>query len=297
MESIRVGLPHVTTMDHGQTAGLLKTGKVHFNDLTEKTDGSNINFGRDEKGFYSQSSGSGNEKMYKPEDYEARARRRAEETGKPLSLHASSVFGQVHGILQNNKALQEHLKKRHEKTGEDTSVSGELFHLPTAKLSEIPNTVKFVGTAYDPKPMSEIGQIVIHSKLAANKENDPEYFAKHLSDEHINFAGDKLEHTPSHVDVSGEKEDFDKLDHDLINSRTTKTNKEAKEAELTKMKDIQKKVSDKVDAHIKAKGLSPLFGPESEGIVSHPVNDQPRFKVTSDAFRAYRASDAAKWKK
>jgi uncharacterized protein (DUF2249 family) len=284
-------------MDHGQTAGLLKTGKVHFDDLTEKTDGSNWKGGYDESGFYSQSSGSGNEKMRQPEDYEIRARRRAEETGKPLSLHASGVFGQVHDILQNNEPLQKHLKKQHEKTGEESAISGELFHRPTAKPSEVDGEVQPVGTSYDPKKWGKVGQIVIHSKLAANKDHDPEHFAKHLSDEHINFTGDKLEHTPSHIDVSNEKSDFDKLDHELIGSRTTKTNKEAKEAELAKMKDIQKKVSDKVDSHIKAKGLKPLYGSGSEGIVVHPVNDQPRFKVTSDAFRSYRASDAAKWKK
>ena len=80
-ESIRQGLPHITTMTHGQTSNLLKGGKIHLSDVTEKTDGMTHVMGYDEKGFYTQSSGSGSEKMRKPEDFHERAKRLTKETG------------------------------------------------------------------------------------------------------------------------------------------------------------------------------------------------------------------------
>ena len=60
-EGIRVGLPSIPNMDHGQFSNLVKGGKVHIQNATEKTDGSTFQFGHDEHGFYSQSSGSGSE--------------------------------------------------------------------------------------------------------------------------------------------------------------------------------------------------------------------------------------------
>ena len=113
----------------------------------------------------------------------------------------------------------------------------------------------------------------------------------------INFDDDKLEHKKAHVDVSHERKEFDHLDHDLLKSRTTKSNKEAKAAETEKFNHIKKKVSDKVDSHVKSLGLKPKWGSGTEGAVIHPSEenpDAPRFKVTSDTFRNYKASDESK---
>jgi hypothetical protein len=58
------------------------------------------------------------------------------------------------------------------------------------------------------------------------------------------------------------------------------------------MSSIQKKISNKVDAAIKSSGAEPKWGSGSEGIVVHPSKSNPnapRFKVTSDAFRAFKA--------
>ena len=300
LESIRAGLPHITTMNHEQTANLVKGGKIHLKDMTEKTDGMNMKFGHDEQGFYTHSTGSGNEKMRSPEDYENRARARAEKTGKPLDLTASRAFGHIHSTLASNKALRRHLEREYSRTGKETAVHGEMFYKNFGKPSETKNEIRFVGTSYDPSHMGHVGKFVIHSRLPINSEHDTEHFKNKLSDEHINFDDDKIEHKPSHVDVSDEEKEVGGLNHTLLGSRTTKTNKEAKLAEQEKLAGIQQKISKKVDTAVKGMKLTPKWGSGSEGAVVHPSEenpDAPRFKVTSDAFRKYRASDEAKWKK
>ena len=299
-ESIRQGLPHITTMDHGQFSNLIKDKKIHLHNLTEKTDGQSIKFGHDEHGFYTQSTGSGNEKMRSPEDFERRARNRAAATGKPLDLTASNAFGHIHRTLQSNEKLTSHLRDQYEKTGKEVAVRGESFYKPWGKPTETPGEIKFVATSYDPSHMGKVGKIVIHSKLPENQHHDLEHFKKNLSDSNINFDDDTIQHNKGHVDVSGEHKEFSKLNHDLIKSRTTPKNKSAKLAEIEKMNKIQQRVSQKVDSHVKGLNLTPKWGSGSEGVVIHPSQnnqDAPRFKVTSDVFRQYRASDAAKWKK
>ena len=296
-ESIRQGLPHIKTMDHGQFKDLTHGGKVHVHHTTEKTDGQAMVMGHDHEGFYTQSTGSGSDKMRHPEDYAKRAKKRAEETGKKYDDTASKAFGHIHKTLQSNHKLVKHLHDEHKKTGEDIKVKGESFYKPWGKPSEHKGEVKFVGTSYATNHMGKVGKFVIHSKLPENKPHDIEHFKKHLSDHNINFDDDKVEHKKSHVDVSHERKEFDHLDHDLLKSRTTKTNKEAKNLENAKFEHIKKKVSDKVDSHVKSLDIKPKWGSGTEGAVVHPSEKNPhapRFKVTSDTFRAYRDSDAAK---
>ena len=297
VESVRQGLPHISTMTHEQFGNLTKGGKVHINHVTEKTDGQTMVFGHDEHGFYTQSSGSGNEKMRAPEHYAERAKRRAEETGKPFDPTSSNAFGDIHKHLQNNKALQEHLKSTYKKTGNEVKVRGESFYKPWGRPSEVPGEVKFVGTSYDPSHMGTVGKFVIHSKLPENQGHDLEHFKKNLSDKNINFDDDIIEHKSGHVDVSPEKKDFDDLNHELLKSRKTKKNSEDKEVETAKFNAIKQKVSDKVDSHIKSQNIKPKWGTGTEGAVIHPPKenpDAPRFKVTSDAFRKYKSSDESK---
>jgi len=292
--SIRQGLPHITSMNHDQFHNLIRSGKVHLHDMTEKTDGQTHVMGHDEHGFYTQSSGSGSEKMRKPEDFEERAKRRAKETGKEYDSTAAKAFGHIHKTLQNNTALQKHLEAEHKKKGDDVKVRGEIFYRPWGKKGDKPGETKFVGTSYSTHHMGKVGKYIIHSKLPENQHHDIEHFKKHLSDDNINFDDDKIDHPKTHVDVSHENEEFGKLNHELINSRTTQKNKESKIAEVDKMGHIQRKVSDKVDDHIRGMNLKPKWGSGSEGIVVHPHGNQPRFKVTSDAFRKFKASDESK---
>lgn len=294
---IRQGLPHITTMDHEQFTNLTHGGKVHIVGATEKTDGSTFKFGHDEHGFYSQSSGSGSERMRKPEDYVERATRRSKETGKPLDLTGANAFAKAHHALQKNKALLDHLKQHAEKSGGETQVKGELFSKALARPSDTKRgEVKFVGTSYDPSHMGKVGKIVIHSKLPENQSHDTEHFKKHLSDSNINFDDDKIEHAPGHVDVSKEIKGMKDVNKDILKARTTSKNREAKATETAKFDAVKKAVSDKVDAHVKSLNVKPKWGSGTEGMVVHPKpgSSAPRFKVTSEAFRDYKQSDASK---
>jgi len=296
-ESIRQGLPHITSMDHHQFKDLTAGGKVHLHKVTEKTDGRKFEFGHDEHGFFTQGTGSGKEKMRTPEDHINRAKRRAEETGKPYEPGGAGAAADIHKTLMNNHKLLNHLRIKHKKKGGEVRVSGEVFHKPDAKPSEHKGEVKFVGTSYDPSHMGTKGKFVIHSELPANKEHNLEHFKKHLSSHEMNFDDDKINFHKHAVDVKPEHDEFHKLDHDLLSSRTTPKNKELKAKEKEKLEGIQRQVSAKVDAHVKATGVKGKWGSGSEGLVIHPSEENPnapRFKVTSDAFRQYRASDASK---
>jgi hypothetical protein len=288
--SIRQGLPHITSMDHNQFASLLEGGKVHLHDITEKTDGMTHVMGFDEGGFYTQSSGSGSEKMRQPGDYHARAKRRAEETGKPYSPVAPDAFAHVHSLLASNPNLIKHLQNQYIKTNQDTKIRGEVFYKPLGQ--EVNNEIKFVGTAYDPSHMGTVGKYVIHSKLPENHHVNLEHFKNNLSTPEMNFDDDVVQHEKKSVDVSAEARKFSGLNRELIASRTTPKNKEAKLAELDKMSKIQAKVSGKVDKAVEDMGISPKWGSGTEGIVVHPSasnSSAPRFKVTSAAFRDYKA--------
>lgn len=289
-ESVRQGLPSIESMSHEQFHNLTRKGHVPLHSTTEKTDGMTHLFGHDEHGFYSQSSGSGKDKMRKGQDYIDRAHRRAKETGKPVSLGGAQAFAHVHDTLHSNEKLQQYLKDKAKKHGE-TKVKGELFYKPHSRPSDThPKEVKFIGTSYDPSHMGHVGKIVVHSHLPENSHHDVEHIKKHLSDHHINFDDDHTHIKPTKVDVGPEKKKFDSLNHELINSRTTPKNKADKLKEVSKFDKIKQSASKKVDTHVKKLGISPKWGTGSEGLVVHPEpgTDHPRFKVTSNNFRKYR---------
>lgn len=303
-ESVRVGLPHIhstTTAAGNQTPSLstdqfeksTKGGKLHIKDVTEKTDGQTFVMGHDQHGFFTQHSGSGSERIRTGQGHIDRAKARAKETGKEYSPAAPEAFAKFHNALQKNKALQAHLAAMHKKTGKDVIVRGEAFNRSLAKPGDKPGESKFVHTSYSTKGMGRQGSFVIHSKLPENQGHDTEHFKKHLSDSNITFDDDKVAHKSGHVDVSAEREDFHKLDHNLINSRTTPKNKAAKMAEIEKFNNIKKKVTGKVQAHIQKLGIKPKWGSGSEGLIVHPSSANPeaaRFKVTSDAFKKAKAA-------
>lgn len=296
-EGIRQGLPHITTMDHNQFGNLIQDGKVHIEGATEKTDGSTFQFGHDEHGFYSQSSGSGSERMRNPQDYVERATRRSQETGKPLDLTAAHAFAAAHHALQTNQALQHHLRQRAAESGGHTSVRGELFSRALSRPSEVPGEIKFVGTSYNPSHIGSVGKIVIHSKLPENQGHDIEHFKKHLSTSEMNFDDDKIQHPAAHVDVADEAEKFKGINRDLLSSRTTPKNKESKMAEQAKLDEIKRSVSNKVDAAVRRMRVTPKWGSGSEGMVVHPSQSNPNaptFKLTTDEFKKYKESEESK---
>jgi hypothetical protein len=302
-ESVRVGLPHLysTKTEKGNETPSLSTdqfekstkgGKLHINNVTEKTDGQTFKFGHDEQGFYSQHSGSGDEKIRTGQGHIDRAKKRAAETGREYSPEAPTAFAKFHDALHGNKALQEHLKQQYQKTGKEVVVKGEAFNLNLAKPAEKPGEVKFVHTPYSTKGMGKHGSFIIHSKLPENQGHDIEHI-KSLSDKNVKLDDDKIEHKPGHVDVKDEVNDFKQLNHELINSRTTPKNKTAKLAEQEKFNTIKKRVSDKVTAHIGKLGIKNKFGSGTEGLVVHPSSANPeatRFKAINPAFKEAKAA-------
>lgn len=303
-ESVRQGLPHIhstltaagnptPSLSTDQFSKSTKGGKLHINDVTEKTDGQTFVMGHDEHGFFTQHSGSGNERIRTGQGHIDRAKTRAKETGKEYSPEAPEAFAKFHDALHNNKKLQAHLKDQFKKTGKDVIVRGEAFNRSLAKPGDKPGEVKFVHTSYSTKGMGKQGSFVIHSKLPENAGHDTEHFKKHLSDSHITFDDDKIEHPHGHVDVSDEVEDYHKLDHGLINSRTTPKNKAAKLAEIEKFNNIKKRVTAKVQDHVRKLGIKPKWGSGTEGLIVHPSSANPeaaRFKITSDAFKKAKAA-------
>lgn len=290
-EGIRQGLPHILTMHHDDFHNLLKSGRINMSRKTEKTDGSTHIMGWDKDGFYTQSSGSGNDKMRAAGDYAARATRRSQETGKPLDLTGSNMFDHVHDTLSKNKKLMTYLKNQAAKEGGETKLRSELFYTPYGRPSEDKaGEVKFVGTSYDPSHIGQVGKMVVHTQLPDNRFHDVEAI-KMAGNKDINFDDDKIDTPPTAVDVSDEREMMKGINRDLLNSRTVPKNKEAKMAEQAKLDEIKKRVSDKVDAHVRSLNISPKWGSGSEGVVIHPPegSDQPRFKVTSEGFRKYKA--------
>jgi len=298
--SIRQGLPHITTMDHNQFSDLVHGGKIRFEDPTEKTDGSTMKMGYDQHGFYTQNSGSGDERMREPHHYVERASRRAKETGKDLDLTAPNSFAEFHAMLQKNKNLQAYLKKRADESGGETSVRGEAFMKRLSRPSEEHDgEIKFVGTSYDPSHMGSVGKFVVHSRLPENQGHDVEHMKNTMSSPELNLDHDKIEGVGhSAVDVRKETKGLDGINRELLSSRTTPKNKEAKMAEMAKLDEIKKRVSDKVDDHVKSLGISPKWGSGTEGLVVHPPkgSSAPRFKVTSDTLRAYKADPKNKLK-
>lgn len=301
--SIRQGLPHLyssPTPAGGQTPSLstdqfrnlVKGGKIHIHHITEKTDGQTFKFGHDEHGFYTQHSGSGDERIRTPEGHIERAKRRAKETGKEYMPTGPEAMAQFHAALQNNQKLQSHLRNQYKKTGKEVVVRGEAFNKALAQPGDKKGEVKFVHTSYSPEGMGKQGAFIIHSKLPDNADHDTNHFKKNLSDSNITFDDDKIEHKAGHVDVADEERDFNHLNHDLINSRTTPKNKEAKMAELERFNQIKTRVHNKVSKHLQSLGIKNKWGSGTEGLVIHPslVNpDAPRFKAVNPAFKEAKA--------
>lgn len=301
--SIRQGLPHLystQTPAGGQTPSLstdqfrnlVRGGKVHINDITEKTDGQTFKFGHDEHGFYTQHSGSGDERIRTPEGHIERAKRRANETGKEYQPTGPEAMAKFHAALQNNKKLLQHLANEHKRTGKEVVVRGEAFNKALAQPGDKEDEVKFVHTSYSTRGMGNHGSFIIHSKLPENLGHDTEHFKKNLSDSNITFDDDKIEHKPGHVDVKDEEKEFHNLNHELINSRTTPKNKAAKMAELNRFNEIKTRVHKKVAEHLKSLGIKNKWGSGTEGLVVHPSSanpDAPRFKAINPAFKEAKA--------
>lgn len=283
-EGVRQGLPHITTMTHDQFSNLVNGGQIHIHKVTEKTDGIPHEFGYDEGGFYTRSKGTGEAKVRSPEEYHTLAKKKAEGGRSVYNPDKADTFGHIHRMLSDNPNLQEYLKRRHAGEKKDIRVKGEMFYKPLSQESEKKGERRFVATSYRTDHMAKHGKFVIHSELPENAGHDVEHFKNKLSSSDLNFDHDKIQHGKGSIDVSKEAEQLKGINRDLLNARTTKTNKAAKEAETTKFNKIKARVSSKTDRGISKLNIKPKWGSETEGFVVHPSSNNPnapRFKVTS----------------
>ena len=295
VESVRMGLPHITTMAHDQFGNLIKHGSFQISNVTEKTDGMPHEFGYDEGGFYTRTKPTGETKVRSRAHYEQLLQAKASERF-PYKPEKANTYSHIHEILHNNPELQSHLSRQFTKTGTDVRVKGEILYKPLSQESEYSGERRFVATSYRTDHMGKYGKFVVHTSLPENAGHSIQAL-KAASSSLLNFDDDKIEHQHSVVPISKDIADrFATVDKDLIASRTTKTNKESKLAEIAKFDGIKKDLSDAVDQHFRQ--TKPKWGSETEGYVVHPTHDgMPRFKVTSDTFRQRRLEGPVTWAK
>lgn len=279
-EKLRSGLPHIATLKHGDFHHLIKHGAVKGH-VTEKSDGMAFGVGHDEHGFYTRSSGS--DKMRHSGDYLAAAKAKFGHT-PDFRPEISQHFDKLHQEFRSNPKITNYLADKAQKTGGHSLLKGEMFYKPLGKKVG-KHGVRFVGTTYDSRHMGTTGKFVVHSGLPENQHHDLNH-VNTLGNHSINMDND-VPHQKAHVnvDVRDIIPHYHKLNHALMDSRTTPTNKKAKLGELEKLKGLQNEVHNRVDQHI-AK-IKPKWGKETEGFVVHPHSehkDAPRFKMVSSRF-------------
>jgi len=267
--------------NHQEMTDLVKTGKVNFGNVTEKTDGQAFEIGwkpeeeHPEGGFvYAKYSGSGVGNYPKIEDHEKRAKIRAPiDNPYDKDLEKQKVIKNVteaHRTLSENKPLVEMLKQQSQNTGQVATIKGELFTRASAKPSESqPGQLKWQGTSYRPDIIARQAGFVVHTGLEENHWlKDSHDKIKSLSTPEIKFDHDVIKHNVPDLDVEDVKKKL---------SQTDPKDKEA-------LGGIRQELSDRIKSHWWKHAPSPKWGNETEGYVVHPSNaspDQPRFKLTS----------------
>lgn len=288
-DKLRSGLPHPQTLKHEGLHDLIKTGRIKGH-VTEKTDGMAFEIGHDNEGLYTRTSNS--DRMRHSGGYYEAAKKKFGEGADPKF---SERFADIHNSLAGNKKLTSYLKQRHQETGQPTSFKGEIFH--RASGIEKDGKVTFVGTSYNTKHMGSKGMFVVHSKLPENRAHDISHMHQ-FNNRALTFDHDipDTNHTVD-VDVKKELSNYHTLNHTLLSSRKTPTNKSAKEAEEGKLRGIADSVHAKLHA-ITGK-IKPKWGDEVEGHVIHPHSehpDAPRIKVMDyEGFRARKAEKGPKF--
>lgn len=261
--SIRRGIPHLLppkatspSITDGQVRALLEPGYISLINVTEKTDGQTFIIGFDADGFYTQSSGSGKEKMREGVDYVKRAEERNN------NLKVANAFKIFHDHLGDNYKLLDWLQITQRLTNKDVILRGEVFNNLLAKTEG--NLIKYIHTPYDPKFFGNTGAFILHTKM---NEICP-YPLETCSNYEIVFDTDGCSHF-FNVDVST-----------LRDSRMDTT---------TIRNDLFLILSEMLSRLIK-----PKWGPFTEGYIFHSTSPNiPTFKVISDYFT--KARETTSW--
>lgn len=274
---LRTGLEHLSNLNHAQVGSLL-TNKSLKGVSTRKTDGAAGEVGYDENGFYTRSARS--DKIRNAGDYSAYTKNKR---GEDADTTVSSQYDQMHHHLHNNPHLVSYLKSRHE-SGKPASIKGEFFLRGLGEKTD--KGIKFVGTSYNPNAMGSHGMFIMHHKLDGNETHKPEEVSK-LGNDKVTFNHDKSEGNNFNVDTSKEKEEYSKINPELLKSRKA-VDKEAKTAETEKLNSVKSSLEQKLKDHVKNVKPRPWeVEGESEGDVFH--TKAGRFKIQSDNFKQFKA--------
>ena len=298
-KGIRQGLPKIPRMDYKQLGRLLSSpdNKLHLDRGTEKTDGTSIVVGLNEHGqFFTQSTGSSDEKMYTPEDYHVRGKRRAAEQGKEYNGMIGDRFGEAHMALSKNKALVADMQEQQKKSpGQPVIMRGELFHKDLAQSVGNEGHVRFVNTVYHPDKLNmtgrSVGSIIIHSQLPENSWiHNSDQVKDRWSNKDIGFGSDKIQTRVPPLDVSKHKALYQQLNHELLGKDARGKIKDKVLEQRQKVSEIGKKLDTDLNNHLKTHGIDlekgGIFGPGTEGMVFH--NKDIRFATISPEFKKFK---------
>lgn len=276
-EKLRQGLEHLSNLNHERLGSLLSTGVI-TGKSTRKTDGAAGEVGYDENGFYTRSARS--DKVRNPGDYSTYTKNKR---GEAADTSISSQYDDMHHKLQNNPKLVNYLKSRHE-SGKPSSIKGEFFLNGLGQKTD--KGVKFVNTSYNPNVFGKTGMFIMHHKLPENSSHDPEEVSS-LGDKHVSIDHDKSEGSDFKIDASKEREDYKKVNPEILKSRKH-SDKESKRSEEEKLNNIKSSLENKFKEHSSKMVPRPWeVSGESEGDVFHPDGNSP-FKIQSDQFKTFK---------
>jgi hypothetical protein len=279
-DTLRKGIIHPKDLRYEHAKNLVGNGSIN-GEVTEKTDGAGFEVGHGKEGFFVRSSRS--PKIAENDTFERNAR---EKFGDDFDPTMSRHYDKIKNALAGNKNLREYLKSKHEETGEEASMKGEMFYKPFSSPAE-DGGIKFVGTSYDPSKMGKLGSFVMHSKSGGNEGHDPEH-VKNLGDENFNIDHDVVENGRVSLPAKDLKEKLEQIDPDILTSRK-KEHAEAKAKEQAKLANLNSAIEQRVRTH--TDNLQPKWGNETEGHVFHPdAPDSTKFKLTSPTFKAFKAA-------
>lgn len=281
--TLRQGISHVNDLKHEHLGTLLGVGTKHEGHVqgyaSEKTDAMAFEVGHDQHGFYTRTSHS--DKMRQPGDYGKAAKAKFGPTHNPtISAH----FDAMHHSFHKNKELRSYLENHARHHGGESSIRGEMFHLPQAAHKDPKSGhVTFVGTAYDPKHMGKEGMFVAHAGM--NQKHNVHHLTT-LGDRNIKIHHDIPEtgHKVS-VDASAEAEKYKEINPKILKSR-----KQADAPEKARHKKMLDSVKSSLDKKLRAhmSTIKPKWGNETEGHVLHPSQHNPsapRIKVVDPRFK------------
>lgn len=284
--TVRQGIPHLyqsvtakgnktPALTREQVDKLIAEGRIYIDNMTEKTDGQLFIVGWDKEGFFTQHSGSGDERARTGEDHIKRAERRGN------SLTAAKAFAEFHGRLSCNthfilKLREEYMYSSVAALTGKVLLRGEMFNKQFSRPSDtIEGHIKFIHTSYDPSLLGPLGSFIIHSQMS-----DLNYFRFLDSSSEVEIDTDIVKNPNSFVDVSDLLDDFEDAkrfwgDEMALNGMMFR---------------IHQRILKYID-------VEPLWGQETEGWIIHPSDknpEAPRFKVITDRFKKAKAENG--WK-